>query len=91
MRTRKRNKTLSSVSLAKGLSHDPKEEHSLKQTTLKNINEIKNFRKYMIHIYLYLYRTLSIYYDISVLCMLSLHIFTFIKKKYALYIKNSGT
>lgn len=30
MRTRKRNKTLSSVSLAKGLSHDPKEEHSLK-------------------------------------------------------------
>lgn len=30
MRTRKRNKTPSSVSLAKGLSHDPKEEHSLK-------------------------------------------------------------
>lgn len=30
--------------------------------------------------YLYLYRTLSIYYDISVLCILSLLIFTFIKK-----------
>lgn len=43
------------------------------------------------YIYLYLYRTLSIYYDISVLCILSLLIFTFIKKKYTLYIRNSGT
>lgn len=55
MRTRKRNKTMISVSLAKGFSHDPKEEHILKQTTLKNKNVI-NIRKYInTYIFIFLY------------------------------------
>lgn len=56
MRTRKRNKTVSSLSLGKDLSHDPEEEHILKQTTLKNKkNIIKNQKIHKTYIFISLY------------------------------------